>query len=59
MTRLNAELNTVLTTSAVAERFASFGSVVIGGTPEYFSDYIQRDFAKWAKVIRDAGIKLE
>jgi tripartite-type tricarboxylate transporter receptor subunit TctC len=59
VTRLNTELNTVLTTSAVAERFASFGSVVIGGTPEYFADYIQRDFAKWAKVIRDAGIKLE
>ena len=57
--RLNAEINTVLTAPAVTERFTSFGSVLVGGTPEYFRDYILSDIAKWAKVIKEAGIKPE
>jgi len=30
---------------------------VVGSTPEEFNAYIQRDFERWAKVIRAAGIK--
>ena len=29
----------------------------VGNTPEEFSAQIKRDVARWAKVIRDAGIK--
>src|SRR4051812_24099396 len=57
--RLNSELQAVLATPAVVERFTSFGSVIVSGTPEYFGEYIVRDIAKWAKVIKDAGITAE
>ena len=32
---------------------------IIGGTPKEFADHIQREIPKWAKVIKDAGVRLE
>jgi tripartite-type tricarboxylate transporter receptor subunit TctC len=28
-----------------------------GGTPEYFGNFINAEIAKWAKVIKDAGVE--
>jgi tripartite-type tricarboxylate transporter receptor subunit TctC len=54
--RFNAEINNALTVPAVAERFASFGSMVIGGTPEQFAEHVRRETVKWAAVLKTAGI---
>lgn len=32
---------------------------VAGGTPEEFGALVKPDIAKWAKVIREAGIKMQ
>jgi tripartite-type tricarboxylate transporter receptor subunit TctC len=55
--RLNTEVNTALAASHVKEKFASFGVELSGGTPEVFAAQIRKDAAKWADVIKRAGIK--
>ncbi|HEV7800411.1 MAG TPA: tripartite tricarboxylate transporter substrate binding protein [Burkholderiales bacterium] len=55
--RLNQEVNSALLLPHVRERFAAFGVELSGGPPEVFTTQIRKDAAKWADVIRRAGIK--
>jgi tripartite-type tricarboxylate transporter receptor subunit TctC len=57
--KLNAELLRIITLPDVKERMLGLGMDVAGGTPEEFGALVKSDIAKWAKVIRDAGIKAE
>lgn len=43
----------------VRERLASDGAQPVGNTPEEFAKVTATEVAKWAKVVRDAGIKAE
>jgi tripartite-type tricarboxylate transporter receptor subunit TctC len=55
--RLNREFNAALQSPDIRERLASGGSVVIGGTPEQFRDYLKAELAKYGKLVKAAGIK--
>lgn len=55
--RMNAETVKVLKMPDIVDRFAKLGVVVAPGTPQAFDAVIRRDVAKWAKVIKDAGIE--
>jgi tripartite-type tricarboxylate transporter receptor subunit TctC len=57
--RLNAEINRMLQLPDVRDRLTALGAEIIGGTPKEFADHIQREIPKWAKVIKDAGVRLE
>ena len=57
--KLSAEINRILQLPDVRERLGALGAEIIGGTPKEFADHIQREIPKWAKVIKDAGVKLE
>jgi len=57
--QLNAEINRMVRQPEVRERFLSLGLVPIGGTPAALGDYLKVEIARWAKVIKEAGIKLE
>jgi tripartite-type tricarboxylate transporter receptor subunit TctC len=57
LTKLNAESNKALASAAVKEKFSALGNEPMGGSPEAFAALIKRDAAKWAAVIKDAGIK--
>jgi tripartite-type tricarboxylate transporter receptor subunit TctC len=57
--RLNMEINKVLFLPAVSEKMSAIGSTPIGGTPEQFAEHVRRETAKWAQVLRSAGIKPE
>lgn len=57
--RLNAELVRQLRTPEAREWFAAQGAEVIGDTPEEFAARIRAEHARWAKVVREAGIKAE
>jgi tripartite-type tricarboxylate transporter receptor subunit TctC len=39
------------------ERFLSIGMVPVGGTPDALGDYLKLEIARWAKVIKEAGVK--
>jgi tripartite-type tricarboxylate transporter receptor subunit TctC len=40
----------------VKEKLATQGAILIGDTPEHFRGFIEAEMARWAKVIKDAGI---
>src|SRR5450759_4303172 len=55
--RMNAEINQALISPAVSEKLVPAGLVIAGGTPEQFAEHLRRETAKWAGVIKTAGIK--
>jgi tripartite-type tricarboxylate transporter receptor subunit TctC len=57
--RLNQAVNKVLKTDKVREAFAKIGTDPGGGTPEAFGKLVNDEVAHWAKVIKDAGIKID
>jgi tripartite-type tricarboxylate transporter receptor subunit TctC len=57
--RLNQELRRVLADPDTQGRFAANGMDPAPGTAEEFAALIRSEIAKWAKVVRAAGIKPE
>ena len=57
--KINAEINRILQQPDVRERLLTFGVVPLSGTPEALGDYLQFEITRWAKLIREAGIKAE
>ena len=57
--QLNREVVRIVRAPAFAEQFAPEGIVPVGNTPEQFTQIIVADIAKWAKVIKAAGIRSE
>ncbi len=57
--QINAEINRILRQPEQRERFLSIGMVPVGGSPEALGEYLKVEIARWAKVIREAGVKPE
>ncbi|CAJ94278.1 Tripartite-type tricarboxylate transporter, extracytoplasmic receptor component TctC [Cupriavidus necator] len=57
--RMNADVNRVLAMPDVAERLKSFGAEDSGGSNQQFAAFIASESTKWAKVVKDAGVKAE
>lgn len=55
--RMNEALNKVMKSPDVAQRLASQGIDVMGGTPQAGQAFIERQMDVWGKVVRDNGIK--
>jgi tripartite-type tricarboxylate transporter receptor subunit TctC len=57
--KVNAEVLKILATQEVKDRLLAQGGVAVGGTPEQLAERIKADIAKWGKVARTAGVKIE
>ena len=57
--RMNADINKVLAMPDVAEKFEQYGAEDGGGSNEKFGNFIMDEAKKWAKVVKDAGVKVE
>jgi tripartite-type tricarboxylate transporter receptor subunit TctC len=57
--RLHTEIVRALQSTEVRERLQGLGADPVGNTPEQYAAFIQSEIAKWAKVIKAAGIKGE
>jgi tripartite-type tricarboxylate transporter receptor subunit TctC len=57
--RLNAEAMKVMQSAETREQFVNLGGEPTTGTPEQTAAYVRSDHDRWAKVIKDAGIKGE
>jgi tripartite-type tricarboxylate transporter receptor subunit TctC len=44
---------------AVKEKLATQGAELIGDSPEHFHAFLESEIARWAKVIKDAGVTTE
>jgi tripartite-type tricarboxylate transporter receptor subunit TctC len=57
--RLNTEFNKAISTPEIAKRMIAEGIEPVGGEPRLFSDLIRSETAKWAKVVKAAGMQVD
>jgi putative tricarboxylic transport membrane protein len=57
--KLHGELVKALKLPEIQQRITDLGAYPIGNTPEEFSAQIVRERERWAKVVKEAGIKPE
>jgi tripartite-type tricarboxylate transporter receptor subunit TctC len=57
--KLNAEVNRILQLPDVKEKLVNLGADPVGGSAEEFGRYIRADTAKWARVMKEAGIQVQ
>ena len=59
VTVLNREIVKILKLPAMKERLVTLGYEPVGNTPDEYAVEMRTEIAKWAKVIRSAGIKMQ
>lgn|GEM_PF-850365 len=57
--RLNGEVAKILQMSDVRARLQESGIEAASSTPEQFAAYIQSEIKRWAKVVREAGMRAD
>ncbi len=57
--KLNREVNRVLELPEVKERLLGQGADPSPQSPEAFAQFMQQEMAKWAPVVKQAGVKLD
>ena len=57
--RLNREFAAILLSPEMQESARADGSIIHGGTPEQFSSYLKSEVARYGKLVKEAGIKIE
>jgi tripartite-type tricarboxylate transporter receptor subunit TctC len=57
--KVNRDVNTVLAMPDVQERLDTYGAEDGGGTQQKFAQFIRSEQEKWAKVVKEANVKIE
>ncbi len=57
--KLNAEVVKALKMPDIRERFLALGADPVGNSPEEFGSYIKSEIAKWGKVVKSSGAKVD
>ena len=57
--RLNAEFNKIISDPEMRKRMVANGYEPVGGPPEKFGELIRTETAKWAPLVKRAGIKVD
>lgn len=57
--RLNAEFNRIIDLPETKKRMLDNGYEPVGGTPEKFGELIRAEIAKWAPVVKAAGVRVD
>lgn len=55
--RLHAEVKRALNSPDVKEKLAKTGNEPVASTPEEFAAFLRAETAKWAKVIKESGLR--
>ena len=59
ISRMNAEVQKALALQETRDKLLSVGGVVAPGGPEQLAERVRADLAKWGKVARTAGVRIE
>lgn len=57
--KLNVALNEIMKEPEINKKLIDMGVDPMGGTPEQMTEVIDRDTARWGKVIKDANITID
>jgi tripartite-type tricarboxylate transporter receptor subunit TctC len=57
--KLNAEVVRILALPDVVEKLAIAGVEIQTSTPKQWGDFVKSEITKWAKVVKEAGVKVE
>ncbi len=57
--RLNATVNKFLQEADMKKNLDQQGMIATGGTPQAYGDRIRREYARWVRIVDEAGIKGE
>lgn len=57
--RLNTEVRRVIAQPEVRERLAALSFLPVGDSREHFAAFIREEVAKWAKVVKESGAKVD
>ncbi len=57
--RLHREMLAILATPEIRDRLRNEGAEPVGNTPAEFTEFLKTDIGRWAKVIKQAGAKLD
>jgi tripartite-type tricarboxylate transporter receptor subunit TctC len=58
--KLNQDIESLLQMPDIAERLSMGGSsVIVGGTPAQFGEFIRAEIEKWSKVVNASGAKVD
>jgi len=59
VTRLNTEIVKILQTADMRERLTKLASEVMADSPEQFAAFQKAEIAKWARVVKDSGARID
>jgi tripartite-type tricarboxylate transporter receptor subunit TctC len=57
--RISGEMQKGFKTPRMHERFSALGADPVGGSPDQFAAFLKSEMAKWATLVKAAGIKSE
>lgn len=57
--KINTSVNEVINGETFQTYARNNGATVVGGSPEKFEEFIDAELDKWAKVVSDAGVRVE
>ena len=57
--RLSAETRSALGAAEVHQRLIDLGAEPLGSTPEAFTDYVNAEFQRWGRLVRELGNSLD
>jgi tripartite-type tricarboxylate transporter receptor subunit TctC len=59
VTRIHGEVVSVMKQPDIAEKFLGYGVEPVVNTPSEFVAYIERETARYAKVVKESGARLD
>jgi tripartite-type tricarboxylate transporter receptor subunit TctC len=56
---ISREVIKAIQSPSVREKYTAMGAEAVGNTPAQFGVYINKEIAKWTKVVKDSGAKVD